>query len=98
MESVDSLLKSRKVEPIVVSIFKSVDVIRERDLKKALSIIGKSLGPKEAKTIEELSHIIVERIISTPMNNLIKEIEPSNENEEMMKVVSKLFKYEDRYY
>jgi len=98
MESVDSLLKSRKVEPIVVSIFKSVDVIRERDLKKALSIIGKSLGPKEAKTIEELSHIIVERIISTPMNNLIKEIEPSNENEELMKVVSKLFKYEDRYY
>ena len=98
MESVDSLLKSRKVEPIVVSIFKSVDVIRERELKKALSIIGKSLGPKEAKTIEELSHIIVERIISTPMNNLIKEIEPSNENEELMKVVSKLFKYEDRYY
>jgi glutamyl-tRNA reductase len=97
MESVDSLLKRRKVEPIVVSIFKSVDVIRERELKKALSIIGKSLGPKEAKTIEELSYAIVEGILYTPMNNLRKEIKLSNENEELMRVVSKLFKYEDKY-
>jgi glutamyl-tRNA reductase len=97
MESVDSLLKRRKVEPIVVSIFKNVDVIRERELKKALSIIGKSLGPKEAKTIEELSYALVEGILSTPMNNLRKEIELSNENEELMRVVSKLFKYEDKY-
>jgi glutamyl-tRNA reductase len=97
MESVDSLLKRTKVEPIVVSIFKSVDVIRERELKKALSIIGKSLGPKEAKTIEELSYAIVEGILSTPMNNLRKEIELSNENEELMRVVSKLFKYEEKY-
>jgi glutamyl-tRNA reductase len=98
MESVDSLLKRRKVEPIVVSIFKNVDVIRERELKKALSIIGKSLGPKEAKTIEELSYALVEGILSTPMNNLRKEIElSSNENEELMRVVSKLFKYEDKY-
>jgi glutamyl-tRNA reductase len=82
----------------VVSIFKSVDVIRERELKKALSIIGKSLGPKEAKTIEELSYAIVEGILSTPMNNLRKEIELcSNENEELMRVVAKLFKYEDKY-
>jgi hypothetical protein len=42
-----------KVEPIVVSIFMSVDVIRECELKKALSIIGKSLGTIEAKTIED---------------------------------------------
>jgi glutamyl-tRNA reductase len=96
MESAESLLKRRKVEPIVVSIFKSVDVIRERELKKALSIIGKSLGPKEAKTIE-LSYAIVEGIVSTPTNNLRKEIEQSNENEEMIRVVSKLFKYDDKY-
>jgi hypothetical protein len=39
----------------------------------------------------------VEGILSTPMNNLRKEIELSNENEELMRVVSKLFKYEDKY-
>ena len=97
MGSVDSILKRKKVEPIVVSIFKSVDVIRERELKKALSILGRSLGPKEAKTIEELSYAIVEGILSTPMNNLRKEIELCNESEELMRVVAKLFKYEDKY-
>jgi glutamyl-tRNA reductase len=97
MGSVDSILKRKKVEPTVVSIFKSVDVIRERELKKALSILGRSLGPKEAKTIEELSYAIVEGILSTPMNNLRKEIELCNESEELMRVVAKLFKYEDKY-
>jgi glutamyl-tRNA reductase len=97
MGSVGSILKRKKVEPIVVSIFKSVDVIRERELKKALSILGKSLGPKEAKTLEELSYAIVEGILSTPMNNLRKEIELCNESEELMRVVAKLFKYEDKY-
>src|ERR687888_1692845 len=97
MESVDSLLKRRKVEPVVVSIFKSVDIIRERELKKALSILGNSLGPKEAKTIEELSHAIVEGILSTPMNNLRKETELCSENEELMRLAAKLFKYEDKY-
>jgi glutamyl-tRNA reductase len=97
MGSVDSILKRKKVEPIVVSIFKSVDVIRERELKKALSILGRSLGPKEAKTIEELSYAIVEGILSTPMNNLRKEIELCIESEELMRVVAKLFKYEDKY-
>jgi len=97
MESVDSLVKRRKAEPIAVSIFKGADVIRERELKKALSIIGKSLGPKQARSIEELSYAIVDGILSTPMNNLRKEIEPSNENEELKRVVSKLFKHEDRY-
>jgi glutamyl-tRNA reductase len=97
MESVDSILKRRKAEPVVVSIFKSIDVIRERELKKTLSILGKSLGPKEAKTIEQLSHAIVEGILSTPMNNLRKEIELCNENEELMRRVAKLFKYEDKY-
>jgi glutamyl-tRNA reductase len=97
MESVDSTLKRRKAEPVVVSVFKSVDVIRERELKKALSILGKSLGPKEAKTIEQLSYAIVEGILSTPMNNLRKEIELCNENEELMRLMAKLFKYEDKY-
>jgi len=52
MESAESLMKTSKVEPIVVSIFMSVDVIREHELKKALSIIGKSLGLKKPKQLK----------------------------------------------
>jgi glutamyl-tRNA reductase len=97
MRFVDTTLRRKKAEPMIVSIFKNVDIIRERELKKAFSILGKTLGPNESKTIEQLSYAIVEGILSTPMNNLRKEIELCDENEELMKLVAKLFRYEDKY-
>jgi len=98
MKSLDKVLKRKKVDPTVVSIFRSVDNIRERELKKTLSILGNTLGQQEAKTIEQLSYAIVEGVLSTPMKNLRKEIELGNGNEEeLVKTVSKLFKYEEKY-
>jgi glutamyl-tRNA reductase len=93
MKSVNTIMKRMKAEPVVVSVFKNVDVIRERELKKAFTMIGKRLGPEEAKIVERLSYAIVEGILSTPMNNLRKEVEEGG-NEELMKIVAKLFKYE----
>jgi glutamyl-tRNA reductase len=95
MKSVDTIIKRMKAEPIVVSVFKNVDTIRERELKKAFTMIGKKLGPEEAKVVERLSYAIVEGILSTPMNNLRKEVEEGG-NEELMKIVAKLFKYEEK--
>jgi glutamyl-tRNA reductase len=98
MKSLEKVLKRKKVDPTVVSIFRSVDNIRERELKKTLSILGNTLGQQEAKTIEQLSYAIVEGVLSTPMKNLRKEIELGNGNEEeLVKTVSKLFKYEEKY-
>jgi glutamyl-tRNA reductase len=93
MKSVNTIMKRMKAEPVVVSVFKNVDAIRERELKKAFTMIGKRLGPEEAKIVERLSYAIVEGILSTPMNNLRKEVEEGG-NEELMKIVAKLFKYE----
>jgi glutamyl-tRNA reductase len=98
MKSLDKVLKRKKVDPTVVSIIRSVDNIRDRELKKTLSILGNTLGQQEAKTIEQLSYAIVEGVLSTPMKNLRKEIELGNGNEEeLVKTVSKLFKYEEKY-
>jgi glutamyl-tRNA reductase len=58
-------------------------------------MIGKRLGPEEEKIVERLSYAIVEGVLSTPMNNLRKEVEEDN-NEELMKIVAKLFKYEEK--
>jgi len=44
--------------------------------------------------LEQLSYSIVEGVLSIPMNNLRKEIEEGS-NEEVMKIVAKLFKYEE---
>jgi glutamyl-tRNA reductase len=95
MKSVDMIMKKMKAEPVVVSVFKNVDTIRERELKKALIMIGKKVGPEEARVVEQLSYAIVEGILSTPMNNLRKEIEEGG-NEDLMKIVAKLFKYEEK--
>ncbi len=97
MKSVDTLLKRKRVEPIIISTFKNVDMIRARELEKALSILKDRISPKEAKVIEELSHAIVEGVLSTPMNNLRKEIELGvNDQEGIMRVISMLFKYEEK--
>lgn len=96
MKSVDSMMKRLKAEPVVVSVFKSVDQIRERELKKALSMLAAKSSPEQERIIEQLSYAIVEGILSTPMNYLRKEIEAGGrESEELMKIVAKLFQYDD---
>lgn len=94
MKSFDTVIKRMKAEPIIMSVFRNVDTIRERELKKAFTMIGKEVAPDEARVIEQLSYAIVEGVLSIPMNNLRKEIEEGG-NEELMKIVAKLFKYEE---
>jgi glutamyl-tRNA reductase len=97
MKSVDTILKRRRIEPIIISIFRNVDEIRARELKKAFYILKDRIGPNEAKVIEHLSYAIVEGVLSSPMNNLRKEIELAvTDKDEIMKVIAKLFKYEEK--
>src|SRR5437867_1488073 len=91
----NAIMKRMKAEPVVVSVFKNVDTIRGRELKKALAMLGKKLGPEEARVVEQLSYAIVEGVLLTPMNNLRKVVE-EGESEELMKIVAKLFKYEEK--
>jgi glutamyl-tRNA reductase len=94
MKSFDAVINRMKAEPIVMAVFRNVDTIRERELKKAFAMIGKEMAPEEAKVIEQLSYAVVEGVLSVPMNNLRKEIEEGGK-EELMKIVAKLFKYEE---
>jgi glutamyl-tRNA reductase len=98
MNSMHTMYKRKKADPIVDSVFKNVDTIRDRELKKAFSILGKKIGPEESKIIEKLSYAIVEGTLSSPMNNLRKEMEKCNEKEEddFMKFIIKLFSYENK--
>lgn len=98
IKSVDNLLKRKQAEPIIISIFKNVDSIRERELQKAINMIGQKIGPEEYKIVEQLSYAIVEGILSAPMNNLRKELEIDDKNpEELVKIITKLFKYEIKH-
>jgi len=96
MERIDALFRKMKAEPFVVSIFKRVDEVRERELRKAVKVLGAEPGSKEYKVLEQLSFAIVEGILSTPMNNFRKEIGNYEKNEELLSIVSRIFNYEER--
>lgn len=96
MKNIDILLKRKKADPVVISVFRNVDKIRERELKKALSILGKNMSPQEMKIIEQFSHALLEGIISTPMNNLRRYIQSdTGDEQEIMKIAAKLFNYDN---
>jgi len=89
--SLETRMKRLEVEPAVDSLFKKVDSIRERELAKALHMLG-DLDEQQRKIIEQLSHAIVEGVLSNPMDTLRKASE--DEDKELMKAAAKLFKYE----
>jgi len=96
MQSMDLLFRKIKAEPFVVSIFKIVDEVRNRELSKAARMLGIRKGMKEFEIMEQLSYAIVEGILSTPMNNFRKEIGSTEKNEDVLNLVSRIFNYEPK--
>ena len=96
MQNMDLLFRKIKAEPFVVSIFKIVDEVRNRELSKAVRLLGIKKGMKEYEIMEQLSFAIVEGILSTPMNNFRKEIGNTEKNEDVLNIVSRIFNYEPK--
>lgn len=96
MQSMDLLFRKIRAEPFVVSIFKIVDEVRNRELSKAARMLGIKKGMKEFEIMEQLSFAIVEGILSTPMNNFRKEFGNTEKNEEVLNIVSRIFNYEPK--
>lgn len=78
------------VEPIVKDVFKNIDARREKELEKALQMLGEK-DEKRIKIIEELTKAVVESIVSAPMNNLRKASELGDS--EILDAAIKLFDY-----
>jgi len=80
-------------EPIVKDVFKNIDALREKELKKALRMLGES-DEEKIKIIDELTKAVVESILSQPMNNLRKASEQGNTD--VLEAASKLFDYKKK--
>jgi glutamyl-tRNA reductase len=87
---VEAVMKRLEVEPVVNSVFKDIDMVRAKELKKALQMLGET-DKEKIRVIDQLTQAIVEGIISTPMNNLRRASEQGDS--ELLKTVSKLFDY-----
>jgi len=87
---VEAVMKRLEVEPVVKNVFKDIDQVRIKELKKALQMLGET-DKQKIRIIDQLTQAIVEGIISTPMNNLRRATEQGDS--ELLKFVSKLFDY-----
>jgi len=92
--AIKEILKRKSSEPAIITIFKNADSIRNKEFKKALSLIGNRVGDDDIKILEQFSYALVEGILSTPMNNLRKEFANNKNENELINLALKLFNYE----
>ena len=92
--TIKEMLKRKSSEPAIITIFKNADSIRNKELNKALSLIGNRLSENDVKILEQFSYALVEGILSTPMNNLRKEFSNNKNENELINLALKLFNYE----
>ncbi|MGH9977648.1 MAG: glutamyl-tRNA reductase, partial [Nitrososphaeraceae archaeon] len=96
VQSFADILKNKRVEQLIDSVFRSVETLREAELEKAMSIFSAKLGAEDKSTIRELSRSIVSTILSTPMNNLRKEARIGRVPEQdLIRIVESLFNYDN---
>ena len=86
----EASMKRLDAEPLVTDVFKNIENLREKELKKALQMLNEK-DAKKIKIIEELTKAVVESIVSTPMNNIRKASEQGNSD--AVELASKLFDY-----
>jgi glutamyl-tRNA reductase len=88
----EASMKRLDAEPLVKDVFKNIDSLRQKELKKALSMLDEK-DEKKIKIIEELTKAVVESIVSTPMNNIRKATEQGQPD--LLEIASKLFDYKN---
>ena len=86
----EASMKRLEAEPLVKEVFKNIEYRREKELKKALQMLGEK-DEEKIKIIDELTKAVVESIVSTPMNNIRKASEQGKP--EVIELASKLFDY-----
>ena len=86
----EASMKRLDAEPLVKDVFKNIENLREKELQKALQMLGEK-DKKKVKIIEELTKAVVESIVSTPMNNIRKASEQGKPD--VVELASKLFDY-----
>lgn len=95
-QSFGDILKTKRVEQLIDSVFRLVEPLREAELEKAMSILSAKLGAEDKRTIRELSRSIVSTVLSTPMNNLRKEARIGRVSEQdLIRIVESLFNYDN---
>ena len=89
----EASMRRLAAEPLAESVFKNMEILRERELQKAIRALGET-DARRIKIISDLTREVVESIVSTPMNNLRKASERGDSD--VVALAGRLFDYGDR--
>jgi len=65
---IEATMKRLEPEPLVKDVFVGVDLLRKKELEKALEKLGET-DEKKIKIIDELTKAIAESVVSIPVKN-----------------------------
>lgn len=89
----EASMRRLDAEPIAEHAFKTINVLREKELQKAISALHET-DQSRIQIIDDLTREIVESILSTPINNLRKASERGDSS--VIGLAKILFDYESR--
>ncbi len=92
LKRLEVLLGRMLAEPLVSSLCRKVDAIRERELRKALRMVGNT-SEKKRSVIENLTKELAERILQFPIENLRKAA--LNRDAALLSAAKKLFELDE---
>ncbi len=87
-KSLELMLQREQAEPVISAIYNSAEEIRQRELAKALKMIG-NLDDKQRRVVDDLTQILIKRILRNPVENLRKAAENGKTN--VISTVRELF-------
>ena len=88
--ALESSMRRLAAEPIAERVFKNIELLRTRELKKAIRTMNET-DPARIKIIDDLTREVVESIVSPPINNLRKASERGDSG--MVDLADRLFDY-----
>ena len=91
VRTLEAAMNRLDAEPIVEMTFKRIDLLREKELKKALEMLGETNSDK-VQIIGDLTKAIVESILSAPMNGIRKASERGDRD--TVALAGQLFDYD----
>ena len=89
LPAIESAMNRLDAEPVVEGAFKRADEVRERELRKALQMLGER-DEGRIRIIDGLTRAVVEGVMSGPMNNLRRASE-EGDAEGVIEAAARLF-------
>ncbi|MFQ6085620.1 MAG: glutamyl-tRNA reductase [Candidatus Bathyarchaeia archaeon] len=93
LEHLEKLVRQRSIEPTIANLCGKLEIIRQRELKRALKMLG-ALDEEQRAIIDSLTRVLVKRILQDPLEGL--RVAAEKGRAELALAIDTLFKLKER--